>query len=84
MFSGFGNGLLQSTAFVALTARVSKTDMATTCSTFYMMSNVGQAVGLAITNVVTQNVLRRGLKRELADNPMRDKVSQRALQEPLR
>ncbi|PVH69326.1 putative multidrug resistance protein fnx1 [Cadophora sp. DSE1049] len=66
---GFGNGLVQSAAFVALTARIESDDMAMACSSFYMSANTGTVVGLASTNAVLQGTLRRGLEKRLVDYP---------------
>jgi len=66
---GFGNGLIQSAAFVALTAKVSTDDMAMACSSFYMSANTGTVIGLASTNAVLQGTLRRSLEISLVDHP---------------
>ncbi|KAH7333148.1 hypothetical protein BKA65DRAFT_403537, partial [Rhexocercosporidium sp. MPI-PUGE-AT-0058] len=62
---GFGNGLVQSAAFVALTAKIANDDMAMACSSFYMSANIGTVVGLASTNAVLQGTLRYGLNKGL-------------------
>ncbi|KAH7381983.1 major facilitator superfamily domain-containing protein [Cadophora sp. MPI-SDFR-AT-0126] len=66
---GFGNGLVQSAAFVALTAGIETDDMAMACSSFYMSANTGTVVGLASTNAVLQGTLRRGLEKRLVGYP---------------
>jgi predicted MFS family arabinose efflux permease len=71
---GFGNGLVLSVSFVALTAKISASDMAAACSSFYMMANIGTAVGLATTSAVIQEMLKRGLRRDLMSYPDRDVV----------
>ncbi|CAJ2513180.1 Uu.00g012990.m01.CDS01 [Anthostomella pinea] len=71
---GFGNGLILSTAFVALTARISKEDMAMACSGFYLTYDTATAVGMATTSAVLQGVLKSGLPTELRDYPQKDAV----------
>jgi hypothetical protein len=73
--SGFGNGLVQSAAFVALTASIPTDHMAMVCSSFYLSANTGTVVGLATTNAVLQGVLRNGLEFALRDEPNKDLVS---------
>ncbi len=60
--SGLGNGLVLSTAFVALTAKVEEEHLPMACSIYYLTQQVGTPVGIAITDAVLQNVLWRGLQ----------------------
>ncbi|KAF2798071.1 MFS general substrate transporter [Melanomma pulvis-pyrius CBS 109.77] len=71
---GFGNGLVLSVSFVVLTAKISPSDMASVCSSFYMTGNIGTAVGLATTSAITKELLRRGLHRQLAGYPDEDAI----------
>jgi hypothetical protein len=72
---GFGNGLVQSGAFVALTASVHKDQLATVGSSFYLSANTGTVVGLAATSAVLQGSLRRGLEIRLRNDPNKAAVS---------
>lgn len=63
ILSGFGNGLVLSIAFVALTIDIDKEHMAMVCSSFYLIANTGTAVSLAATGAVLQRTLRNGLER---------------------
>jgi hypothetical protein len=49
--------------------------MAAACSSFYMMANIGTAVGLATTSAIIQEVLKLGLHRNLKSYPDRDTVN---------
>ncbi|KAL3455178.1 efflux pump antibiotic resistance protein [Aspergillus heterothallicus] len=71
---GFGNGLVLSVGFTALTAGVFKSDMATVCSSFYLAANTGTVLGLSVTNAVLQGTVRHGLEVDLKDEPQRDLI----------
>jgi predicted MFS family arabinose efflux permease len=73
--AGFGNGLVLSVAFVALTVNIPTSDMAAACSSFYMMANIGTAVGLATTSAVIQEVLKLVLHQNLKSYPDQDTVN---------
>lgn len=55
--SGFGIRLVLSVSFVALTAKISASDMAAACSSFYMIANIRTAVKLATTSAVIQEIM---------------------------
>jgi hypothetical protein len=74
-FSGLGNGLVLSVAFIALTANLNEEDLASAVSSSYLSSMVGTTVGLATTSAVIQAALKIGLRRSLANAPDTEKVS---------
>ncbi|KFX92843.1 hypothetical protein V490_05152 [Pseudogymnoascus sp. VKM F-3557] len=68
---GFGNGMLNSAAFVALTATIDRSQVAMAASTFFLSANGGMAVGMASASAVIQSSLRSGLEAKLGDIPNR-------------
>lgn len=71
MQRGFGSGLLNSAAFVALTATIDRDQVAMAASTFFLSANGGMAVGMASASAVLQSGLRSGLEARLGDIPDR-------------
>jgi hypothetical protein len=72
--SGFGNGLVQSAGFIALTSGVTNADMAVASSGYYLSSNIGTVFGMAATNAIFQANLRQDLERQLEGYESRREV----------
>ncbi|KFY08941.1 hypothetical protein V492_05752 [Pseudogymnoascus sp. VKM F-4246] len=76
---GFGSGMLNSAAFVALTATIDRDQVAMAASTFFLSANGGMAVGMASASAVLQSGLRSGLEARLGDIPHRDLVIKKSM-----
>ncbi|KFY67157.1 hypothetical protein V496_01731 [Pseudogymnoascus sp. VKM F-4515 (FW-2607)] len=76
---GFGSGLLNSAAFVALTATIDRDQIAMAASTFFLSANGGMAVGMASASAVLKNGLRSGLETRLGDIPDRALVIKKSM-----
>lgn len=63
--------MLNSAAFVALTATIDRSQVAMAASTFFLSANGGMAVGLASASAVIQSRLRSGLEAKLGNIPHR-------------
>lgn len=63
--------MLNSAAFVALTATIDRDQIAMAASTFFLSANAGMAVGMASASAVIQSGLRSGLEARLGDIPNR-------------
>jgi hypothetical protein len=66
--------MLNSAAFVALTATIDRSQVAMAASTFFLSANGGMAVGMASASAVIQSSLRSGLEAKLGDIPNRASV----------
>lgn len=73
---GFGNGLVQSAGFIALTSTIDRSRVAMVSSTWFLSGNTGSVIGTAATNAVIQSTLRRYLNAELVNFPDKTKVGQ--------
>lgn len=62
---GFGTGMTISAAFIALTAAVSKTDIAIATGGLYLCSAVGQVVGVAVSSAIQLSSLKTLLVERL-------------------
>ncbi|OBT43074.1 hypothetical protein VE00_05542 [Pseudogymnoascus sp. WSF 3629] len=76
---GFGSGMLNSAAFVALTATIDRDQVAMAASTFFLSANAGMAVGMASASAVIQSGLRSGLEARLGDIPNRALVIKKSM-----
>jgi hypothetical protein len=71
---GFGNGIAQSTSFIAINAGVEPGQVAIASSGLYLSSNVGSVGGLSIAAALFQSMLRKSLGIALEGIYDREKV----------
>ncbi|KAL8788409.1 MAG: hypothetical protein Q9195_007288 [Heterodermia aff. obscurata] len=76
---GFGSGILNSTAFIALAAGVDETQMAIASTGFYLAGNIGALVGASVASKILVATLRLGLARALRGVDDRDMIIEKAV-----
>lgn len=62
---GFGFGVVQSTAFIAIAAGVDDSQMAIASNGMYLSANIGSLVGASVASNILLTSLHRGLSQNL-------------------
>jgi hypothetical protein len=62
---GFGSGISQTSAFIALTSNTPHTDMAVATSGFFLAGNIGVALGISVSSSLQKWMLNSLLLKRL-------------------
>lgn len=73
--ASFGIGLLNSSQFIAVSAAVDKTQLATTISIFFLSQQVGMMIGASGSGALLQKTFRNALEKSLGDRAEASEVS---------
>ncbi|KAH8816386.1 major facilitator superfamily domain-containing protein [Xylogone sp. PMI_703] len=76
--SGFGTGMVQATAFIALTSSLEHKEIAMATSGMYLITSIGMVTGIAVSSAVQQGGLRALLLRAL-HGPDSGKIIERVI-----
>ena len=73
--ASFGVGLLNSSQFIAVSAAVDKTQLATTISIFFLSQQIGLMIGASGSGALLQKTFRTALEKSLGDRADASEVS---------
>ena len=73
--SSFGVGLLNSSQFIALSAGIDKSDLATALSIFFMSQQIGMMIGASASAAILRKGFHDSLTDKLSDFPDRQEVN---------
>ena len=73
--ASFGVGLLNSSQFVAISASVEKSQLATTISIFFLSQQMGMMIGASGSGALLQRTFRNALEKTLGDHAGMSEVS---------
>ncbi|RFU32551.1 hypothetical protein B7463_g3771, partial [Scytalidium lignicola] len=76
--SGFGTGMVQATAFIALTSSLEHKEIAMATSGMYLTTSIGMVTGIAVSSAVQQGGLRSLLLKALK-GPESKKIIERVV-----